>query len=109
MLIRVLSQGYTVQLTTIHEQRLGMMGLRDHWLPGDLLLGSPFLREQDVFEGVPSGMNCISLLLRGIAAPGPFYLEFWPELHSAPNLVLCLPQLKVLIYAEWIRLMHSLT
>ena len=84
-----LTRSYTLQLITINEQRLGMTGLRDHWLPGDLLLGSLFLRGHNVFEGVPSGMSYISMLLTGAVAPGPFCLEFWPELHSEPNLVPC--------------------
>lgn len=66
-----------------------MVGLRDHWVPKDLLLGSPFLRGQNIFEGVPSGMSYISVLLTGAVGPGPFCLEFWPELHSDPNLAPC--------------------
>lgn len=85
----ILTRSYTLQLITIHKQRLGMTGLRDHWLPGDILPGFSFLRGQNVFEGVPNGMSYISMLLAEAVASGPFCLEFWPELHSDPDLVPC--------------------
>lgn len=78
-----MTRSYTLQLITIHEQRLGMTGLRD------LLLGSLFLRGQNVFEVVPNGTSHISTFLTGAVAPGPFCLEFWSELHSDPNFVPC--------------------
>jgi len=95
MLMKVLSQGCPEE--ELHpainqEQRLGMMGLRDHWILGDLLLGSSFLKGQSVFEGVPNGTSYISMLLTGAVALGPFCLEFRPELHSDSNFVPCFSQ-----------------
>lgn len=62
-----------------------MTGLR----PGDLLLVSPFLRGQNVFEGVLSGTIYVSMLLTGAVTSGPICREFCSELLSDPNLVPC--------------------
>lgn len=71
--MRVLSQGtpnrsYALRLITIYKQRLGHDGVRR---PGDLLLGSLFLRGQNVFQGVTNEESY--MLLIGAVAPGHFF------------------------------------
>lgn len=71
--MRVLSQGtpnrsYALRLITIHKQRLGHDGVQR---PGDLLLGSLFLRGQNVFQGVTNEESY--MLLIGAVAPGHFF------------------------------------